>query len=65
MKADAVFLAGEYTFLFMLADKLMKDGILVLSACSGRDTEEILREDGTIEKRALFVFERFRAYSYY
>lgn len=65
LEPDAVFLAGEYTFLFMLADKLLKDGVLVLCACSGRNTEETVREDGSVEKRAVFVFERFREYSHY
>ena len=65
LKADAVFLAGEFTFLFMLADKLLKDGVRVLCACSRRDTEEFVRPDGSIEKRSSFVFERFREYRHY
>ena len=63
--ADAVFLAGEFTFLFMLVDKLLKDGENVICACSKRETEEVLRADGASEKRAVFVFERFRKYSYF
>ena len=35
--ADAVFLAGEFTFLFMLVDKLLKDGENVICACSRLD----------------------------
>ena len=65
LEPDAVFLAGEYTFLFMLADKLLRDGVPVLCACSRRNTEEAVREDGSVEKRAVCVFERFREYSYY
>ena len=56
--ADAVFLAGEFTFLFMLVDKLLRDGENVICACSRRETEEVLRADGASEKRAVFVFER-------
>ena len=65
LKAEAVFLAGEFTFLFMLVDKLLKDGENVICACSERKTEEVLRPDGASEKKAVFVFERFRKYSYY
>ncbi len=65
LKADAVFLAGEFTFLFMLVDKLLKDGVRVLCACARRDTEESVRLDGSIEKRSSFVFERFREYRHY
>ena len=65
LKTDAVFLAGEFTFVFMLADKLLKDGVRVLSACSRRETTETVRPDGTIEKNSVFVFERFREYAHY
>lgn len=65
LNADAVFLAGEFTFLFMLVDKLLKDGVRVLCACSRRDTEESVRPDGSTEKRSFFVFERFREYRHY
>ncbi len=65
LNPDAVFLAGEFTFLFMLTDKLLKDGIHVISACSMRDTSEVLRSDGSTEKRTTFVFKQFRDYSYY
>ena len=58
LNADAVFLAGEFTFLFMLVDKLLKDGENVICACSRRETEEALRADGATEKRSVFVFER-------
>lgn len=63
--AEAVFLAGEFSFLFMLVDKLLRDGENVICACSKRETEEVVRSDGATEKRAVFVFERFRKYSYY
>ena len=65
LNPDAVFLAGEFTFLFMLVDRLLKDGLHVISACSRRDTQEIQRPDGSSEKRSVFVFERFRDYRYY
>lgn len=65
VRADAVFLAGEFTFLFMLVDKLLKDGENVICACAKRETKEILRPNGVTEKQAVFVFERFRKYGYY
>ena len=63
--ADAVFLAGEFSFLFMLVDKLRRDGENVICACSKRETQEVLRPDGSSEKKAVFVFERFRKYCYF
>lgn len=46
-KPDAVFVAGEFTFTFMLVDKLLSDGVKVIASCSRRVTEEIKKEDGT------------------
>ncbi|MBQ9009818.1 MAG: CRISPR-associated protein [Clostridia bacterium] len=65
LHADAVLLAGEFTFLFMIVDKLLQDGENVICSCSRRDTEEVLRPDGASEKKAVFTFERFRKYAYY
>ena len=62
---DAVLVAGEFTFAFMLVDKLLRDGVKVLSACSKRITEEVKKADGTNEKKSVFLFERFREYAYY
>lgn len=64
-KPDAVFVAGEFTFTFMLVDKLLSDGMRVIASCSKRVTEEIKKEDGTIEKKSIFRFERFREYEYF
>ena len=62
---DAVLVAGEYTFAFMLVDKLLSDGVKVVCSCSKRVTKEIKKEDGTNEKSSIFMFERFREYEYY
>ena len=64
-KPDAVFVAGEFTFTFMLVDKLLSDGVKVIASCSRRVTEEIKKEDGTNEKKSVFRFERFREYEYF
>ena len=62
---DAVLVAGEYSFSFMLVDKLLRDGVKVLCSCSKRITKEIKKEDGTNEKSSVFLFEQFREYEYY
>ena len=64
-KPDAVLAAGEFTFLFMLVDRLLRDGVNVVCTCSGRETVETKKPDGTNEKKAVFSFERFRTYEYY
>ena len=65
MQPEAVLVAGEFTFTFMLVDKLLKDGITVLSTCSKRITKEEKKSDGTNEKMTVFVFECFRPYAYF
>ena len=62
---DAVLAAGEMTFLFMMVDKLLKDGIKVVCSCSRRTAVEEKRTDGTIEKISVFSFECYREYRYY
>ena len=49
----------------LLVDKLLRDGENVICACSKRETQEVLRPDGSSEKKAVFVFERFRKYCYF
>ena len=53
------------TFLFMLVDRLLHDGVNVVCTCSRRDTVEVKNPDGTNEKKAVFFFERFRTYEYF
>lgn len=65
MEPEAVIAAGEFTFLFMLVDKLLADGVKVMCTCSKRTTTETLLPDGTNEKKSLFVFECFREYEYF
>lgn len=64
-RADAVMAAGEFTFLFMLVDRLLQDGVNVVCTCSRRKTKEILLPDGSNEKISIFQFEQFRPYAYY
>jgi len=62
MSPEAVLVAGEFTFAFMLTDKLLSDGIKVVCTCSRRVTTEVKRPDGTNEKKVSFLFEGFREY---
>ena len=64
-KPDVVLAAGEFTFLFMLVDRLLTDGVKVICTCSRRNTVEVKNADGTNEKKAVFFFEQFRPYAYY
>lgn len=63
MSPDAVLVAGEFTFAFMLTDRLLNDGIKVVCTCSRRVTEEVKKPDGTNEKKVSFLFEGFREYA--
>ena len=65
LQPEAVLVAGEFTFAFMLVDKLLQDGVNVMTSCSKRVTEEVKNPDGTNEKKSIFMFERFRKYAYY
>lgn len=62
-RPDAVLVAGEFTFLFMLVDRLLSDGVEVVCTCSSRNTTETVDEHGNNVKRSVFVFERFRPYT--
>ncbi len=62
---DAVMVAGDFTTCFMLVDYLLKANIHVIASCARRDTVETKREDGSLEKKSIFVFEGFRPYRYY
>lgn len=64
-KPEAVLAAGEFTCLFMLVDRLLRDGVEVLCTCSRRITEEEKKPDGSNEKKTHFYFEGFRRYEHY
>ncbi len=65
MHPEAVLLAGEYTFAFMLADRLLQDGVKVLCFRNRRQVTESRKPDGTNEKKSVFIFEAFGEYAYY
>ena len=61
MRPVAVLCQGEFTYCHHLINQLKKHGILVLSACSKRETVE-WDEDSVHIKKAKFSFVRFREY---
>ena len=63
LRPDAVFAAGEFTFLFMLVDRLLADGIEVVCSCSARNTVETRDAMCNNVKTSVFAFERFRPYA--
>ena len=65
LRPDAVFLMGEYTFVYMMAGELEERGIPALSSSSERIVTERTMEDGAIEKSTRFDFVRFRRYTRY
>lgn len=61
-KPYAVMCQGEFTLAFAVVRGLNKAGITVVSACSGRKADEIILEDGKVQKSSIFDFVRFRKY---
>lgn len=58
----AVMVQGEFTLVFRVVTELLERGVRTVAACSERKTEEWTQEDGTIVKKAVFQFVRFREY---
>jgi len=54
---------GEFTLTFALVKLFKENNITVLSACSDRISEEEVKEDGSVEKKSIFEFVRFRRYA--
>lgn len=64
MDVSAVMCQGEYTLTYAITTRLLESGIPVLVACSERKTEEIILEDGSVQKQSIFRFVKFRKYSF-
>ena len=62
MQPSAVMCQGESTLTYAIVTKLLKNGISVLAACSERRAEEVLLEDGSVQKKTIFQFVKFRKY---
>lgn len=58
----AVLCQGEATFSFRVIRQLNARGIVVLAACTRRQTLETVRPDGSVLKQSVFAFAGFRRY---
>lgn len=59
---DAVLCQGEFSLSFALTALLLDRGIKVICACSERDVEEMVDENGDTVRKTVFRFVRFREY---
>ena len=62
MNPDAVMCQGEFTLTYAIVNRLLKQHITVVSACSERHTSEEFTNDGKSIKHAEYEFVRFRKY---
>jgi hypothetical protein len=62
MRPDAVLCQGEFSLTFALTNRLIENGIKVVTACSERNVINETMPDGTIRKITLFRFVGFRDY---
>lgn len=59
---EAVMIAGEFTLAYAMIELCLRAGIKVVAACSERRTTEVLNEDGSTTKTAIFEFVQFREF---
>lgn len=59
---DAVLVQGEMSLTFAVTERLRQSGIIVLCAASERVCETETANDGTVVRRSIFRFVRFRKY---
>jgi hypothetical protein len=57
-----VMIQGEMCLTLALVKEFQDLGVKVVAACSDRCTTEVVKEDGTTEKKAIFKFVQFREY---
>ena len=62
---DAVLCQGEMTMVFTLVHMFYLHGIPSYAATSSRQSKEIVKEDGTVNKQSVFQFVQFRKYPLY
>lgn len=61
-KPSVVLCQGEMNLVFSVVQKLKENNITVVSATTERKTEEISEPDGSITKKSVFKFVKFRKY---
>lgn len=62
MKPDVVMCQGEFTLSNRVVQMLLANGVKVVAACTERESEEYVDEDGTVRKISKFRFVQFREY---
>ena len=62
MKPSVIMCQGEFTLTYLLVTGFLYHGIKVVAACSERKTEECILQDGSVEKKTIFEFIKFRDY---
>ncbi|MBN2717704.1 MAG: hypothetical protein JXX14_17775 [Deltaproteobacteria bacterium] len=60
--ATAAFVASDFTFAFLLVKDLTARGIRCFSTTTLRRVEELVLADGTVYKKSVFEFVRWREY---
>lgn len=61
-RPEAIMVAGEFTLAYTMIELCLRAGIKVVAACSDRCTKEVVNEDGTTTKTAIFEFVQFREF---
>ena len=61
-KPEAIMVAGEFTLAYTMIEICLRAGLKVVAACSERRTNEVLNEDGSTTKTAIFEFVQFREF---
>lgn len=61
-RPEVIMVAGEFTLAYTMINLCLRAGIKVVAACSDRRTREVLNEDGSTTKTAIFEFVQFREF---
>jgi fructose-1-phosphate kinase PfkB-like protein len=61
MSNDVVMVSGEFSLTYALTKRLRNRHVSVVVACTERTVEEVVKPDGSMEKKAVFRFVNFRA----
>lgn len=62
LNPDAVLIQGEMSLTYALINRLRQNGICVLCAASERVCDTAVAEDGSVIRKSVFKFVRFREY---
>ncbi len=62
-KPDAVMCQGEFSLSYAIISRLLQKEVTVLTACSEREAEEQILDNGGVKKICLYKFIKFRKYN--